>query len=284
MKLASIVSSLLAGGLVFGSAFSSADGPGRAPAPPAPSAAPRAPKAPKATTGSKASKASKIRIKIEGADAVIDEAIGQALEAIRDNDAIPRGVRDDIAKRIDRVGKKLRARVAAGVLDADALEELGEELGREMEGFGEGMEKWGETFGKQLQRRFGGFDADDLDIDLDIDIDLDDDDDDLDDAIRDLGSMKLSPAQRGQIRKLRADSDARVATAKRELDRLSEQLRRQLEDPAASEAEIARSIDAVTRQEAAIRKARILAWVKARRILDASQRAQVEAAAKSRTK
>src|SRR5690606_5980207 len=145
----SIVSSLLAGGLVFGSAFSSADGPGRTPAPPAPpapAAAPRSPKAPEAPKAPKATKGPKIRIQVDGADAAIDQAIEQALEAIRDNDDIPRGVRDDIAKRLERVGKKLRVRAAAGALDPAALEKLGEEVGREMEGFGKEMEKWGEAF------------------------------------------------------------------------------------------------------------------------------------------
>ena len=49
--------------------------------------------------------------------------------------------------------------------------------------------------------------------------------------------------------------------------------------------EMGKSIDAVTQQEAAIRKARILAWVNARRVLDDAQRKKVEAAAaKAKTK
>ena len=39
------------------------------------------------------------------------------------------------------------------------------------------------------------------------------------------------------------------------------------------------AIDAVTAQENAIRKARLLAWVKVRSFLDASQRSKVEKAA-----
>ena len=48
-----------------------------------------------------------------------------------------------------------------------------------------------------------------------------------------------------------------------------------------NEDEIKRSIDMVSRLEAEIRKARIIAWVKARKLLDTAQRKKVEAAARS---
>jgi Spy/CpxP family protein refolding chaperone len=131
-------------------------------------------------------------------------------------------------------------------------------------------------------------DDDDRDDDDDVvgnfDFDMDDDDDDIADAVKDLGDLNLKPQQRDQIRKLRLDSDAKVAAAKRDLDRASEQLEKQLDNPAASDADISRAIDAVAQQEAAIRKARILAWHNARRVLDDAQRNKVQGAAKHKTK
>jgi hypothetical protein len=109
------------------------------------------------------------------------------------------------------------------------------------------------------------------------------DPDDMQDAVRDLGQLNLSAQQRAQLKHLRADSDAKVAQAKQNLERASENLKRQLENPNASEADISRSIDMVAQQEAAIRKARILAWVNARRLLDVTQRQKVEGAVRGRS-
>ena len=82
---------------------------------------------------------------------------------------------------------------------------------------------------------------------------------------------------------MRAESDRQVAAAKKQLDQASDTLKKQLDNSATSDADIARSIDAVTQQEAAIRKARIIAWHSARRVLDDAQRRKVEdAAAKAR--
>ncbi|HEX5061599.1 MAG TPA: hypothetical protein VFV99_19660, partial [Kofleriaceae bacterium] len=55
-----------------------------------------------------------------------------------------------------------------------------------------------------------------------------------------------------------------------------EALRQQLENPSANENDVSRAIDNVSRLEADIRKARIIAWVKARRVLDDGQRQKVE--------
>lgn len=63
------------------------------------------------------------------------------------------------------------------------------------------------------------------------------------------------------------------------MDLASDALKKQLDNPATNDADIARSIDVVTQQEAAIRKARILAWHDARRVLDDAQRRKVEDAA-----
>jgi hypothetical protein len=246
-----------------------------------------------------------VHVQIDGLDQMIDQHIQAALDTVSHDHNIPEAVRQKIVKRLEKVKQKVHAKAAKGKLDADDLEDLGEEIGEEMEDFGKEMEKWGEEFGKQMEKQLGGMnvkigarddddddDRDDHDDDDDDDddhddiagFDVDDDDDDLADAIKDMGDLLLAPAQRDQIKKLRLDSDAKVATAKRELDRASDRLQKQLDNPATSEADIARSIDAVAQQEATIRKARILAWHNARRILDDSQRKKVEGAAKHKSK
>jgi hypothetical protein len=293
MKFATILSSLLAGGLMFGSAVGLADR-----TPPAPPTAPAAPKAPRAPKAPKAGGSGGIHVQIDGLDDMINEHIQEALDTVSHDNHIPEAVRAKIIKRLEKVKQKVHDKAAKGKLDPDDLDDLGEEIGEEMEEFGKEMEKWGEDFGKEIEKKFGGNvsvkvsghddDDDDTDNDDDADdiagFDIDDDDDDLADAIKDMGDLRLAPAQRDQIKKLRLDSDAKVAAAKRDLGRASEQLQKQLDNPATNEADIARSIDAVTQQEATIRKARILAWHSARRILDDSQRKKVEGAAKHKTK
>ncbi len=286
MKLASILSLLLAGGLLFGSAFSSADRN----APPPPPTAPAAPKPPKAPKGSKT-----IHVRVDGLDDMIDAQIKAALDQVGSNKDVPPAIRDKITKRLEGIRKKIRARVGNGSdLDPEELGQLGEEIGSEMEDFGQEMDDWGEQFGKQMEKKFGKFDVhigvgdDDADNDDNNDAtsppDADDDPDDIDDAVRDMGKLNLKPNQRAQIKQLRADSDAKVATAKKNLDVASEALQKQLDNPSASDADISRAIDNVAQQEATIRKARILAWVNARRVLDDGQRKKVEGAAKGKTK
>jgi len=222
---------------------------------------------------------------------MIDSQIAGALSMVGSDQNVPPAVREKITKRLEKLRTKLKTKLGNGQIDPEEMEELGDEISSEMEEFGHEMEAWGEKFGedfeKHIKRGFGsnfhvqiGHDDDDVDVSApDFD-----DDDDVDDAVRDIGSLNLQPQQREQITRLRSDSDAKVAAAKRELDRASESLQRQLSNPSASDAEIARSIDAVAQQEAAIRKARILAWVKARRILDDAQRTKVEGAAQGKTR
>jgi Spy/CpxP family protein refolding chaperone len=301
MKLATTMSSVLAGALLFGSAFVSADR--TPPAPPAPPAAPApgpgipAPKPPKPPKAPKAGGGSGITIQINGLDQLVDEQIKNALDMIAKNPQVPQAVRDKVTKKLEKVRQKLHDKLGKGSIDPDEIGELGDEIGREMDEFGKEMEEWGEQFGKQMEqemeKKFGNFNIqvgpghDDDDDDDDADADDDDDDAagaDLDDAIKDMGSLDLKPAQRDQIKKLRADSESKVAAAKRELSRAEDSLHKQLGNPATSDADIARSIDAITQQEAAIRKARILAWVNARRVLDDAQRTKVERAAKGKIK
>ena len=103
---------------------------------------------------------------------------------------------------------------------------------------------------------------------------------DADDAIAALGDAALTGAQRAEIVKLRADTERQIAAAQADVARLSESLRQKLANPDVTDAEVASAVDAISSKEAAIRKARILAWVTARRVLDASQRSRIEGAAR----
>ena len=301
-----ILPSLLAGGLLFGSAITGAQ---PAPAPPAPPAYPHAGHAPKPPKPPKAPKPDKTQIHIDlgNLDEMVDQQIEHAMQAIGNDASIPPHVRQAVKQRLEKVRIKVKHRLAkANPQDLEALGEelgqMGEEIGEEMEKFGEDMEKWGKQFEKQMEKQvelqmkrkdlqkmlakrggvtvtFDGDDDDDDDFDSLPDLD---DADDLDDAMKDLGSVKLQPDQRAQLRRLRADSDQKVARAKADLDRASDTLRTKLENTSVSEQEISRAIDDVTKAESEIRKARIIAWVNARRLLDDSQRKRVEAAARGR--
>jgi DNA repair exonuclease SbcCD ATPase subunit len=300
-----IVPSLLAGGLLFGSALTDAQPAPPAPPPP-PSAAPVivSPKVPKAPKPPKPPKMVKgqIHIDLGDLDEMVDDQIENALEAIADDDSIPPAVRDAVKQRLEKVRVKVKKRISKiGANDLEGLSEelgkMGEELGTEMEQFGKDMEKWGKQFEKDMEKKmkgkfvWKGGPHPNVHVDVDVDDpdfadmeDLADEMDDLDDAMKDLGSFKLAAPQRAALKKLRADSDARVANARRQLDAASEVLRTALENTSTSEQQIAQAIDNVSRLEADIRKARILAWVNARKLLDASQRTQVESAARGRSR
>jgi hypothetical protein len=315
--LTTILPSLLAGGLLFGSTPTVAQ---PAPPPPRAPASPRAPAPPpsppsRAQVAPKAQAKAQVKIDLD-IDDLVDKQINQALQAIGNDPHIPPHVRQAIKSRLDKVRVKVKSRIAK--VDphdlealAEQLGELGEEVGEEMEQFGKDMEKWGKHFekdmekwGKQfekqvekqmklrgkLQQGFGPQGPVIIQVDPDA---IDPDDlggitfdyhDDLRDAVKDLGSLQLAPDQRARLRRLRAESDQKVERAKATLDRASETLRRQLEHGNASDVEIERAIDNVTKAEAEIRKARILAWVNARRLLDDTQRKRIEAAARGRTR
>jgi len=193
------------------------------------------------------------------------------------------------------------------------VERLGDEIEKEMEGLDKDLAQFGDKFGKHFAEKFGkdfarnfgpghvprvyGRDNSDGGDDADAHDDNDDDDDkgaaslppaadsdladpDTRDAIAGLKNLTLDPSQRDQLAKLRADVNRQVADARRELEDLSNRLHDTLGDAGASEADIAEQIDQISAKEATIRKARILAWVKARSLLDKDQRKRVEAAAK----
>jgi hypothetical protein len=232
------------------------------------------------------------KVDIDGIGAYVDHQIDAALAAV-DRAGAPPEIREKLRARLNGLRGKLARRLSH--LDADDMDQLGEEMGRigeeigrEMDNFGRDMDAWGKDYSKKFSHDFtkrwqhAGHHAH-VDVDRDNDDDLggvsdDDDDHDMDDTVRSLGDLSLGRGQRDQIRRLRADSDRQVAAAKDALAQAERVLHDQLDNPAASDADISRAIDAVTQQEAAIRKARILAWHAARRVLDDSQRRRLETA------
>ncbi|MEO6775831.1 MAG: hypothetical protein ABI467_22920 [Kofleriaceae bacterium] len=318
--------SMIAGGVLFGSAFGHADSgrdhgdwpssaatvvaqadPPPVPRSPMPPMPPMPPTPPRHGHGHGINiQMHDGKLQVDGVNDIVERSIKSAQDAIKSSQ-LPPDVRDRLQKRLDNVRARVEQRLAH--LDANDLDQLGDELGKmgddigqEMDEFGKEMEKYGDKMSKDATKNFGknfgknwaqqwNFGSDDNDHDTDSDHDNDsdqdsdsDDQDDVDAAARDLGDLSLRGPQRAQIQKLRADSDRQVAVAKRQLDQASAALQRQLDNVSASDADLARAIDAVSQQEAAIRKARILAWHGARRILDTAQRKQVEDAARAHKK
>jgi hypothetical protein len=279
------------------------------PKPPAPKAPPPAPKAPVPP----APKSPAAQPTLAGIRDLVDGQLKRAEDMVKHMQA-PQEIKDKLEKRLAKVREHVNQRLShldMKDLDqvGDELDKMGDEIDKEMSGFGDDMDKWGQQFGRDMDKwgqdfgrsmdkwgqdfakrmgggsgvsiHIGGHDDDDDDKLASIpDVD---DDDDLDQVVADLGDLSLKQPQRDQIQKLRADSDRQVATAKKALDQASDTLRKQLENPGASDVDIAKSIDAVTQQEAAIRKARILAWHNARRVLDDAQRKKVQDAVKAKT-
>jgi hypothetical protein len=262
-------------GVLFAATFSFADDV-HPPAPPAPPAAPARPAPPVAPRhpGINIS-VHDGQVDIDGLGDYIDEQIDHAMDQVDDAN-VPPAIRAKLKAKIGAMRAKLKG---LKHLDAKDLDQLGKEIGKMGEEIGKEVEKEVEHGIAQHHITVSTDDDDDDSMaDMDDDMDMDDD------AVRDLGDVSLSTAQRDQLKKLRADSDKQVATAKAALAQASKVLRDQLDNPAASDADITKAIDAVSQQEAAIRKARILAWHGARRLLDDAQRKKVEGAAKGKTR
>ena len=341
-----VLPSMLAGGVLFGSAFSRADAGlevGFGPDNPATVVAQASPPAPPSPP-SPARPARPARVivvppvppvpPVPGIPVDVSKMVGdqiqQAIDQVRNNPQIPANIRDKVIKRLERVRAKTAKRLEHLDLNnpgqlGEEMGQLGEEIGEEMSQFGDDMNQWGEQFGEQLGKQienqmthsFGphgsgnngmhihinqgnhashdGDDDDDDDDDssaststaADSASDDGDDDNSDDDAVVELGDLSLQQPQRNQIEQLRANSQRQVAAARQQLQQASAALRHALDDVDASDAELAHAIDVVSQQEATIRKARILAWHDARRVLDDVQRKKVQdaaARAKPRTK
>ena len=286
--------------------------PPTAPTPPAPRTPPAPPTPPTPPAAKRGGTGGGISVSINNGkvsiDGIHDMVLGQldtARDSIKNNQSIPKDVRDKIVARLDKVRASVDKRLKnISVTDLDQLEKemeaMGEEIEAAMDGLDKDLEKLGDKIGKDVAKQLGkdfgkkwgknfnvniGNDDDDDDDDAigSVDVpDVDDDDDDMKDAIKDLRDLALDKAQKDQINKLRAESDQKVAAAKKQLDEMSQKLQTALGNPATSDADISRMVDQISAQEATIRKARIVAWAQARRLLSDAQRKRVEDAAKKK--
>jgi Spy/CpxP family protein refolding chaperone len=189
------------------------------------------------------------------------------------------------------------------------LERMGDEIERQMEGLDGELSQLGDRIGKNFAKKFGkdfarnfgpggpgagpgnSHDSDDAD-----DEEEDDDDrpaaavpappeaadPDLGPAIAALKGLALDAGQRAQLAQLRGDSDRQITAARVELERMSSRLHDTLRDAEAKDVDVAQQIEAISAKEAAIRKARILTWLKVRRMLHPDQRKVVEEAIQNR--
>ncbi len=304
--------SMIAGGLLFGAAFShaasndsdgfwpnptpvivaQADPPKKAPPvapvpPPAPPRGPRPPLPPKPGIGVTIDHGS---IQLTGVREMVKAQLVAARARVSSDPRIPADLKKSILARIDKVDATVQKRLAnLSLSDLDQLddemEKMGEELEEAFEGFEDDLEKLGKNFKLDLGNlHFDHDDADDIDIPSAPDVG-DSDDSDMRDAINDLKDLALTSQQRDQITKLRTESDKHVAAEKKQIEALSEKLRVSLGNSGVTDADIGKLVDQISGHEASMRKARIVAWAQARRVLDAAQRKKVEdAAAKAKVK
>lgn len=276
--------------------------PPRTPQPPQPRKPPKPPQAP----GSGFSiSINGNKIDLSGIEGMVRGQLQGVREMIKNNPSIPPQVRDRLLARIDKVNAsvdKRLAKIKTKGIDhlGEEMEALGDEIEQALDGLDQDLEQLGDKIGKDIGKKLKDKNFKfDFSHDDDQDDDNDDDDDvgnipmtpdiddvsseDMRDALENLKSMAITPQQKEQIQKIRAKSDADVGNARKQLDELSKKLEVALANPKTNDAEISRYVDQISQQEAAIRKARILAWHSARRILDDSQRQRIEAAAKKKS-
>jgi hypothetical protein len=103
MKLASLMSTVLAGGLLFGSAVGLADKDKDKDN----NKAATSHTVTVTTGGSGKASGSGIRIQIDGVDQMVDEQISHALDQLANDPNIPKSVRDNVTSHLKRVKDKL---------------------------------------------------------------------------------------------------------------------------------------------------------------------------------
>jgi hypothetical protein len=252
------------------------------------------------------------KVQIDGIAELVQESLEKALETLDQLPDVPPDTRMRLRGRIQGMRNQLSARLGRlRSMDLDRigpeLERMGDEIERQMQGLDEELAQLGDRIGKGFAKKFGkdfaksfgpgipsvspgpSHDSDDADDD-------DDDDDrpvappppaaaapeaaepDIAPAIAALKGLALDADQRAQLARLRADSDRQITAATAELARMSSRLHDTLRDSEAKEADVAQQIEAISTKEAAIRKVRILTWLKVRHMLHADQRKQVEEA------
>jgi hypothetical protein len=269
--------------------------PWTAPAPPTPPRPPAPPRHARGRHGGVSISIDGNRVQIGGIDELVVEHLDAVRKVLRDNPDIPRDVRDRVNGRMDRVRGVIDRRLKnlkVGDLDRleAELEKMGEELEQALEGLDRDLAQLGHRLSRDLAKqlgkdlfkglaRRGSVDFGRRDHDPDHDDDDDDADDDVGDpgaAISQLRGLALDARQRDTIRSLHARSEAQVTALERELEASSQRLEAALSDPKTTDAEVIRLVDQVSGHEAAIRKAKLLTWVQARRVLDADQVRQIE--------
>ncbi len=246
------------------------------------------------------------KVDFSGIEGMVRGQLAGVREMIRNNPNIPQAMRDKILARLDKITASVDKRLAKmrekGIENlGDEMEQLGDEIEQALDGLDDELENLGEKIGKDIEKKLknknfkfdfnGGDNTNDHDTDHDDDAgipmtpDLDDaSEGDMRDAINDLKGMAITPQQKQRIAQIRENSDRRVGAARKQLDELSGKLEAALGNPNTSNSEIEGYVDQISRLEAEIRKARILAWHEARRVLDDAQRKRIEAAAKHRSK
>jgi len=269
------------------------------PQPPKPPKPPKPPQAPHITINGNT-------IDLSGIEGMVRGQLAGVREMIRNNANIPQPLRDKLLARLDKVNAsvdKRLAKIKTKGLDhlGEEMEALGDEIENALDGLDQDLEALGDKaskdIGKKLKNKSLKFDFGNKDDEDDNETpeagdpadgipmapDLDDaSSDDMRDALNDLKGMAITPQQKEQISKIRENSDKAVGTAKKQIDDLSKKLETALGDPKTSNADIERMVDEISRQEATIRKARIIAWHNARRVLDDGQRKRIEAAARKK--
>jgi hypothetical protein len=248
------------------------------------------------------------KVEIDGIAELVQESLEKALDSLDNLPDVSPDVRDRLKARIKATRDKIRGQLGKlKSMDLDQigpeLERMGDEIEKDMAGLDKDLaqlgDKVGKTFAKKLGKDFAkSFGPGNSHDSEDADDEDDDDDDreaavlppgaepdgdaaDLAPAVAALKGLSLDAGQRAQLARLRAESDSQVARARRELDEMSGRLHDTLRDTAASQADVERQIDQISAKEAAIRKARIGAWMKARGVLRKDQRKQVEDAVKN---
>lgn len=219
---------------------------------------------------------------------------------------LPARLRDRLLARLDQIANSVgqhldRAGDGSGDFEAD-MERMGEEIEAEMEEMAKEFEKMGEDFAKNFDGKDWSFDPGDVDMDnfvppvppvppvapvapraplppraaasgIDVDVDMSD----LD-LVIDVDNLALGADQIEALHLIFEDEQRVVEPAREALDDAAEVLREALDNPDIDEREVGKMVDEISEQEARIRKAQILAWVKTRSVLDDRQRDRVEKA------
>jgi Spy/CpxP family protein refolding chaperone len=251
------------------------------------------------------------KVEIDGIQEMVQEQLEAVTHVLDSLNGVPPEARDKVKARVRALKEKLKGLERLKTMDIDKLgpevERMGDEIEKAMEGLDKDLEQLGDKLGKNLSDKINRDFAkraqpgrtpvvvdhsDGNDDDGDDDSGDDDDNDmglpptaedaldpsDLRDRVAALRALPLDPSQKAKLAKLRADSEAEIRTAQAEREEMSSKLHARLGDAMASEGEISSLIDRISAKEAAIRKARILTWVKARKLFSPEQQKKIEAA------